>query len=148
MRIGAHHRIRIRLNFVGRRHGANHARKIFQIYLVANPRVWRNYFEIVKCRLAPAQEGISLHVALKFQLRVQSESIDAAKTIDLHRMVDDQFRGEQGIDALRISAHALHCFAHGGQIDDGGHAGEILQQHPRGHEGNFLFRSSGAPVGQ
>ena len=148
MRIGAHHRIGICLNSVAGRHGANHARKIFEIYLVADSRVWRHYLEIVKCGLTPAQKCISLHVALKFQLRVEPESIDAAKIIDLHGMVDDQLGGEQRIDALGISAHALHRFAHCSQIDDCRHTSKILQQHPRGHEGNFFFSRSGTPIGQ
>ena len=39
--------------------------------------------------------------------------------------------------------------AHGGEIDHGGHAGEILQQHARRHEGNFLLRRGvGIPAGQ
>ena len=126
VRIGAHHGIGIRLNFVARRHGTNHAREILQIYLVANSGVWRDHFEIVECSLAPAQECITLHVALKFQFGVQTESIDVAKTINLHGMVDDQFRREKRIDPLGISAHALYRFAHGGEIDDGWHAGEIL----------------------
>ena len=36
------------------------------------------------------------------------------------------------------SPPSVHGFAHGGQIDDRGHPGEILQQHARGHERNFL----------
>ena len=63
-------------------------------------------------------------------------------------MVDDQFGGEERIDALGIAAHALHGFAHGGEIDDRGNAGEILQQNARGHEGNFFFRSAGPPACQ
>ena len=37
--------------------------------------------------------------------------------------------GCERIDLGRIAAHLLHGVAHGGQIDDGRHAGEILQQH-------------------
>ncbi len=69
--------------------------------------------------------------------------------VDLHRMVDHQFGGQQGIHFFRIAAQFDDRFAHGGQIDDGGHAGKVLQEHARGHEGNFLLRRGlGIPSGQ
>ena len=36
-----------------------------------------------------------------------------------------------------------HRLAHRGQVHDGGDAGEILQQHASGHEGDFFFRGAG-----
>ncbi len=60
--------------------------------------------------------------------------------IHLHRVVDDQLGRQEGIDAGRIAAHALGGGAHGGQIHDRGHAGEILHQHARRHERNFVRR--------
>src|SRR5215472_11438988 len=55
-------------------------------------------------------------------------------------MIDDEFGGEQGIDFLRVAAEMLDGVAHGGQIDNGRHAREILEQNARGHEGDFFFR--------
>src|SRR5580693_5460027 len=61
-------------------------------------------------------------------------------------MVDDQLGGGERIDEPRIAAHALDGFAHGGQIDDGGHAGEILQQNSRRYKRDLFFRRSWCPV--
>ena len=54
-------------------------------------------------------------------------------------MVDHQFGGEQGIDFFRIAAQLAHGLAHGREVHHGGDAGEILQQHARGHERDFFF---------
>ena len=69
-----------------------------------------------------------------------SNACGGAEFVDLHGVIDDQLRGLQGIDQLGIAAQALHGIAHGGQIDDGGNAGEILHQNAAGREGDFLFR--------
>ena len=53
-------------------------------------------------------------------------------------MVDDEIDGRERIDLLRIAAELRHRVAHGGEIDDGRHAGEILHQHARRAEGDFL----------
>ena len=148
VRIGADHGVGVGLNFISRRHGADDAREIFEIYLVADAGVGRHNFKIVESGLAPAQKSVALHVALKFQFGVQAEGVDATEAVHLHGMIDDQFSGEQRIDALGISAHALHRFAHGGQVDDRRHTGKILQQNARGHEGDFFFGRAGMPIGQ
>ncbi|MNP27360.1 hypothetical protein D3C76_1202620 [compost metagenome] len=46
-------------------------------------------------------------------------------------MVDHQVYRRQRVDALRVAAGLGHGRAHGGQVDHGGHAGEVLHQHPR-----------------
>ena len=130
------------------RHGADDAREIFEIDLVADAGVGRNDFEILEGGLAPAQESVALDVALEFEFGVEAEGVRGAELVDLHGVVDDQLGGEQRIDALGIAAHALHGIAHGGEIDDGGNAGEILQQDARGHEGDFFLRGVGSPSGE
>src|SRR6202035_4475458 len=80
MRVGSHHGIRISLRPAARGHRAHNTGKIFQIYLMADPRVWRNHLEIVKRRLAPAQEGIALDVTLKFQFGIQAEGVSVSET--------------------------------------------------------------------
>ncbi len=146
--IGADHGIGIGFEAVTKRHGANDAREIFEIDLVADASVWRNDFEILESGLAPAEKGVALDVALKFQLGVKAKSIGVAEFVDLHGMVDDQLGGKERIDARGIAAHALDRLAHGGEIDDGGDAGEILQQDARGHEGDFFLRGVGSPAGE
>ncbi len=148
MRIRAHHRIGIGFKPVAVRHRANNSREVFQVYLMANAGIRRNDFEILKRGLSPSEKRVALDVALKLQLSVQPESVDAAKIVDLHGMIDDQLGREQRIDSLRAPAHALHCFSHGGQVHNRRDAGEVLQQHTRGHEGNLFFRSPGPPACQ
>jgi len=47
--------------------------------------------------------------------------------------------------AVFVAAESADGVAHRSQIDHSRHAGEILKQHTRGHEGNFFFRgTSGA----
>ncbi len=64
-------------------------------------------------------------------------------------MVDDQLGGREGIDALGIAAEGLDGVAHGGEIDDGGHAGEVLHEDAGGHVGDFAAGLGlGVPVGE
>jgi hypothetical protein len=57
--------------------------------------------------------------------------------VDLHGVVDDEVDGHERVDLLGIAAGAFHGGAHGGEVDDGGNAGEILQHHPRDLERHF-----------
>ena len=52
-----------------------------------------------------------------------------AVLVDLHRVVDDEIDRLKRIDALRIAAERGERVAHRGEVDDGRHAGEVLQQH-------------------
>ena len=47
--------------------------------------------------------------------------------------------GCRGIDQGGVATELLHGVAHGGEIDDAGDAGEILQQDAAGGEGDFFF---------
>src|SRR5690606_25635901 len=75
--------------------------------------------------------------AAVFDFDVAREGVGAAENIDDDGVVDDQFDGRQRVDAGRIAAERLHGLAHGGQVDHRGYAGEILEQHARGSEGDF-----------
>ena len=105
-----------------------------------------------KAFLSPAQECVALDVALHFEIGVEGEGVRGAEFVHLHGMVDHEFGGEQGIDFLRIAAESADGVAHRREIDDGGNAGEILQQHARGHERNFFFGGAcgggGVPAGE
>ena len=70
------------------------------------------------------------------------ERLRRAVLVHLHRVVDDQFRRLQRVDQLGIAAQRFHGIAHGGQVNHRRHAGEILQQHAAGHEGDFLRRNA------
>ena len=125
--IGADERIGIRFQRIAVGHGADDAGKIFDVYLVADAGVRRDDLEIAEGFLSPAEEDVALDVALEFEFGVETEGAGAAEIVHLDGVIDHEFGGEKRIDALGIAAHSLHGFAHGGEIHDGGDAGEILQ---------------------
>ncbi len=123
---------------IGRRE--DHAREILDVDLVDDAGVGRHHGQIAECGLAPAQEGVALLVARKLDFVVAGQRAGVCVFVDLHRVVDDQLRGQEGIDAAWIAAHALGRRAHRGEIDDCGHAGEVLHEHPRRHERDLRRR--------
>ena len=148
MRIGAHDGIGIGegVRAVG---GEDHARQVLEIDLMDDAGVGRDYAEALEGLLGPAEQGVALAVALEFEIGVELEGGGGAELIDDHGVVDDQFRGEQGIDLLGVPSHPLHGIAHGGEIHHRRNTGEILQQHPRRHEGDFFVGDPlGVPLGQ
>ena len=80
--------------------------------------------------LAPAQELEPLAVAAELQLDVPVEGVRAAEDVGDHRVVDDQLGRDQRVDLPRVTAQVPHGLAHGGQVHDGRHAGQVLQEHP------------------
>jgi hypothetical protein len=46
-------------------------------------------------------------------------------------VVDHQLDRHQRVDLVRVAAELAHRVAHRGEVDDGGHAGEVLHQHAR-----------------
>ncbi|MNP56064.1 hypothetical protein D3C76_1507580 [compost metagenome] len=89
-----------------------------------------HYAEIVERVLAPAQKSVALTVALHFNIHVLGERLVAGILVDHHRVVDHQVHRRQGVDTLRVASGLGHGRAHGGQVDHGRHAGEVLHQHP------------------
>src|SRR5207248_10991321 len=122
----------IRFDTIAGRYRANDARQILQICLMADARAWRNSLEILKRGLAPTQERVTLHVALKFEFGVQRERIAGAEIVHLHRVVDDQFHGKERIDALWIAADFVERSSHRSKIDDPWTASDILHKQSRG----------------
>ena len=53
-------------------------------------------------------------------------------------MVDDQVDGHEGFDDARVAACPLDRAAHGGQVAEQRHAGEVLQQDAADDEGDLL----------
>ena len=120
-----------------------------EVDLVHDADARRDDAEVVERFLAPAEKLVALAVALKLEIDVDRERIVGGKAIDLHRVIDHQIDGDQRVDFLRIAAEPLHGAAHGGQIDDAGHAGEILQHDAGGFEGDFDFGGRGSvPSGE
>ena len=66
------------------------------------------------------------------------ERVGGAEHVDLHGVVDDQLDGHERVDLARVAAQLGHRVAHRGEVDDAGHAGEVLQDHARRREGDLL----------
>ncbi len=103
--------------------------------------------EVGEGLLRPAQERVALAVALVLALDVDEERGVGAELVDLHGVVDDEVGRHERVDARRVAAHLGHRVAHGGEVDDARHAGEVLEDHPGRHERQLgLGRLRGIPV--
>ncbi len=116
----------------------DHPGQVLQVDLVADAGVGRHDLEVVERRLAPAQELVALPVALELQRRVAGEGVGPPGHVGHDRVVDNQLRGDLRVDQVGVAAHGGHGVAHGGQVDDRRHAGEVLEQHPGRGEGDLL----------
>ena len=87
-----------------------------------------NDLEVVKCGLAPAQELVTLAVALVLDLHVALERTGVAEGVDLHGVVDDHFGRCQRVHAGRVAAEFLDGLAHGGEVNDARNTGEVLHR--------------------
>ncbi len=64
-------------------------------------------------------------------------------------VVDDELGGLERVDLLGVAAEGAHGVAHGGQIDDGGDAGEVLHEDAGRHVGDLAGGfGPGVPVGE
>ena len=113
--------------------------EVLQVHLVADAGAGRHDAEVVEGRGAPAQEAVTLDVALILALDVLAEGLGGAEVVDHDRVVDDQVDGVQRVDLFRIGAEAGHGVAHGGQVDDGRNAGEVLHQHAGRTEADLVL---------
>ena len=96
--------------------------------------------EVVERVLAPAQERVALVVALELALGVDLEGVARAEHVDLDGVVDHELGRRQRVDLRGVAAQLGDRVAHRGEVDDRGHAGEVLHQHARGREGDLLAR--------
>jgi hypothetical protein len=107
------------------------AREILDIDLVHDAGVGRNDAKSAQRALPPLQECVSLAITLELQRGVFRKRIGSAKEVDLHGVIHHQLHRLQRIDCRGRSAHLRNRVAHGGEVDDTRHAGEILQEHAR-----------------
>ena len=117
--------------------GEHGTRQVLDVDLVDNAGPRRHHAEVVKGALAPTQELVTFRVAFVFLIRVEFQSVRASEVVNLDRVVDDHFCRSQGVDFLGIPAQVFHGFAHGGQINHAGHAGEVLHHHASRGELDF-----------
>ena len=113
--------------------------EIFEIDLMADAGAGRHDREVGEGLLAPLQKAIALLVLLVFARHILPERFAGAEIVDDNGMVDHEIDRHERIDLARITAERGHRVAHGGEIDDGGHAGEVLHQHPRRTEGDLML---------
>ncbi len=129
--------------------GEDHPGQVLQVDLVADAGVGRHHPQGVEGALAPAQEPVSLLVALELQLGVLDEGVGRAVHVGDDRVVDDQLGGDQGVDRGGVAPEVDHGVAHGGQVDHGRHTGEVLHEDAGRGEGDLgVGLGVGVPAGQ
>ena len=141
---------RVRIGDGGAVHlgGPHHLAHVFQIYLVADAGAWRDDAEVLEGFLAPAQKGVAFAVALELDGDVLLQRLRGAAEIDHDGVVDDEINRDERVDLLRIAVEAGDAVTHGGEIDHGGHAGEILHEDAGGLEGHFVRAAAGLQPGR
>ncbi len=102
--------------------------------------------EAAERRLGPAEQLVALAIALVLALDVEREGARRPEGVDLDRVVDDQVGRDERVDPGRVAAEVGHRVAHDREVDDGRDAGQVLEDHPGGHERQLRFaRTAGAP---
>ena len=141
VRVGAHGAIAVA--------GHDHAGEMLDVDLVHDPGPRRHHLELVKRGLAPAQELKALLVPAIFEVHVALEGVRPAEDVGDDRMVDDELGRDQRVDLRRVAAQGLHRLAHGSQVHDGWHPGQVLHDDAcRGELDLGVRLCLGVPVGQ
>jgi hypothetical protein len=136
VRIGADERVRVQRS-VARE---DHPREIFDVHLVHDSGARRDDFELVEGALSPAQELVTLAIALVLEFDVALEGVRRPEQIRDDRVVDDEFGRRQRIDPGGVAAELDDRLAHRREIDHGRDAGEVLHDDPGGRELDFGVR--------
>ena len=122
------------------RSGEDDAGEVFQVDLVADAHAGGDGGKVVEGGLAPFEEGVALAIALELERGVKVIGVGGAELVNLDGVVDDELRGLEGVDFFGVAAKGAHGIAHGGKIDDGGDAGEVLHEDAGGHVGDLAGR--------
>ena len=117
-------------------------RQPFHVDLVDDPDARRDNLEAVKRLRPPLQELVPRAVPPELDLHVQPERIGRRPVVDLHRVVHHERHRHERLDHGGILAHPFHRGAHGREVDEQGHAGEVLEDDAGDDERNF-----GRPLG-
>jgi hypothetical protein len=112
----------------------NHAREIFEVYLMDYSRIRWDYPEIAELILPPAKESVAFLVALQFHKDIRLEGVGSSESVHLHRMVDHEIDRQERVDPVWVAAHPDHGISHDRQIHYARNARKILEQNPRRHE--------------
>ena len=117
--------------------------KVFDVDLMDDAGSRRYHAEVLERLLPPAQELVAFAVALIFDVHVLFDRIGHAVFVDLHGVVDDHVGLHLRVDDLRIASQLLDRIAHGGEVDDARHAGEVLHDHTGRGELDLMTRLCG-----
>jgi hypothetical protein len=77
----------------------------------------------------------------------QRRNLWRGEVVGDHRVVDDELGRRERVDLRRVAAEVLHRLAHGGEVDDAGHAGEVLHDHAGRRELDLLAGLGGGVPG-
>ena len=98
--------------------------------------------------LPPLEEGVTLHVAVVFDVEVHVKRIAvSAGNVNLYGVVNHQIHGNLRVHFLGVSAHLHHGVAQRSQIHHGGYTGEVLKDDTGRSEGNLTALAVGRPCG-
>ncbi|GIW20357.1 MAG: hypothetical protein KatS3mg065_0653 [Chloroflexota bacterium] len=123
--------------------------RILEVDLVDDAGPRRDDAEVPEGGLGPAEELVALGVPLVLPGDVEEEGVGGPEAVDLDGVVDDEVGRDEGVDLGRVAAEGGHGVAHGGEVDDGRHAGEVLEDDPGRHEGDLgLAAAAGSPGGE
>ena len=129
-----------------RRRIGDYRREELQVHLVDDARPWRDDPQVAKRRLRPAQQLVALTVPLVLALDVEGERSRRPEPVDLDGVIDHQVRRNERVDLRRVAAEVGHRVAHDREVDDRGHAREVLEHDSRGHERDVgLGHDTGSP---
>ncbi len=138
VRVGSDARIGVRLQHAADLPVVDDLGEMLDVHLVHDSGARRDDLEVVERRLTPPQELVTLAVAAVLDLDVAGEGVRRAEDIGDDAVVDDEFGRGERVDLVRIAAEVGHRLTHRREVDDRGHAGEVLHDHPGGRELDLL----------
>ena len=110
--------------------GTHTLRKVLEVHLVADSRVWRHDTEIGKTLLGPLEQTVALVVPPIFHSHIESEGILCAEAVDLDGMVNNQVDRDLRVDVFRVFSCLCNSIAQGRQVNYGRNTGEVLHKDP------------------
>ena len=128
--------------------GEDDAAQVLEVDLVADPGTWGYDADVREGLLSPAQEAVALRVAFVLEGCVHLEGVAAGIGVNDDGMVDHEVDGHERIDPSCVAAERPDGVAHGGEVDDARHAGEILEEDARRRVRDLPRRPAGLVAGQ
>lgn len=87
--------------------------------------------------MTPLEEFETFVVSSEFDFFVLFEGLEISGDISLDGVIDDQIDRAERVDLVGVTTKTHHSVSHSGEVDDGGHTGEVLKNDTGGLEGNF-----------